>query len=85
MPATAIYSRTDGMVNWRGCALDAGQGENISVPSSHLGLLTNPIALAVLADRLAQDPHDPEPFEWSRCLSRGFLGRSGTRTRAAVA
>ncbi|MET0998530.1 MAG: alpha/beta hydrolase [Marmoricola sp.] len=89
VPATAIHSRSDGMVNWRGCALDEGDGENISVPSSHLGLLTNPISLAVLADRLAQDPQDPEPFEWSRCLSRGFLGRpdapTGTRAEPAVA
>lgn len=85
VPATAIYSRTDGMVNWRGCALDDGHGENISVLSSHLGLLTNPLALAVLADRLAQDPRDPEPFEWSRCLSRAFLWHSGTRTEASVA
>jgi pimeloyl-ACP methyl ester carboxylesterase len=73
VPATAIYSRTDGIVNWRGCALDEGEGENISVPSSHVGLLTNPLALAALTDRLAQDPLHPEPFSWSRCLRRALV------------
>ncbi len=82
VPVTAIYSRTDGIVNWRGCALDDGDGQNVSVPSSHLGLLTNPLSLAVLADRLAQDPDDPEPFDWSRCLARGFLGRPDVRPDA---
>lgn len=58
VPATAIWSRTDGIVNWRGCTLDEAEGENVAVPSSHVGLLTNPVALAALTDRLAQDP-DP--------------------------
>jgi len=75
VPVSVIYSRTDGIVNWRACALteaelDSGRGENISVPSSHVGLLTNPISLAALADRLAQDPTDWQPFSWSRCLQR---------------
>lgn len=76
VPATAVYSRTDGVVNWRGCLLGPGEGENIGVPSSHVGLLTNPLALAVLSDRLAQDPGDPQPFDWSTCLRRGFLGQA---------
>jgi pimeloyl-ACP methyl ester carboxylesterase len=75
VPVSAIYSRTDGIVNWRACALTeaelaAGPGDNISVPSSHVGLLTNPVSLAALSDRLAQDPADWQPFEWSRCLQR---------------
>jgi pimeloyl-ACP methyl ester carboxylesterase len=75
VPVSVIYSRTDGIVNWRGCALTddelgAGRGENISVPSSHVGLLTNPVSLAALDDRLAQDPADWQPFDWSRCLKR---------------
>jgi len=85
VPATSIYSRTDGIVNWRGCMLDAGEGESIAVPSSHLGLLTNPLALAVLADRLAQDTRHPAPFNWGRCLSRGFLGGPGERPEPKVA
>jgi pimeloyl-ACP methyl ester carboxylesterase len=75
VPATAIYSRTDGILNWRACTLDAGPGcENIEVPSSHIGLASNPLALAVLADRLATDPQRPEPFKWSRALWRFALG-----------
>ena len=71
VPCTAVFSKTDGIVNWRGCALDDGPGcENIAVPSSHSGLVSNPLSLAVVVDRLAQDPRDPEPFDWARCLTR---------------
>ena len=72
---TAIYSKTDGVLNWRSCALDEGERcENVSVPSSHVGLVSNPLALAAIADRLAQDPRHPEPFAWTRCLRRSVLG-----------
>ena len=75
VPATAIWSSTDGIVSWRACALDDGAGcENIGVPSSHVGLVSNPLALAALADRLATDPDRPEPFKWSRTLWRFALG-----------
>jgi pimeloyl-ACP methyl ester carboxylesterase len=74
-PCTAIFSKTDGILNWRSCELDEGEWcENIPVPSSHVGLVSNPLALAVLADRLAQDPEHPEPFEWGRCLRRSLVG-----------
>ena len=71
--STAIYSKTDGIVPWRGCALDPGdkfgpETENIAVPSSHVGLVSNPLALAAVTDRLAQDPSAPEPFSWRRVL-----------------
>ncbi|WP_372734288.1 esterase/lipase family protein [Nocardioides sp.] len=69
--STAIYSKTDGIVPWRGCALEDKDGpavENISVPSSHMGLVMNPLSLAVVTDRLAQDPAAPEPFSWRRML-----------------
>ena len=91
VPSTAIYSRTDGILNWHSCALDAPTdggpaSENIAVPSSHVGLVSNPLALAVLADRLAQDPESPATFEWGRCLKRFALGAgpSGTPARAAT-
>jgi pimeloyl-ACP methyl ester carboxylesterase len=72
---TAIYSRTDGIVPWRGCALDEGERcENVEVVSSHIGLVSNPLALAAVADRLAQDPVDPEPFEWAGCLRAAVAG-----------
>lgn len=74
VPLTVLYSRTDGMVNWRGCTAGPGeQVEDIAVPSSHAGLPSNPIALAVLTDRLAQhDAAHPVPFAWSALL-RGTL------------
>jgi pimeloyl-ACP methyl ester carboxylesterase len=75
VPCTAIFSKTEGIVNWRACALDDGEMcENIAVPSSHAGLVANPLALAALADRLAQDPSDRRPFEWRTCLRRAVLG-----------
>lgn len=71
VPVTAIFSRTDGMVPWRACLTRPDErGEDIAVPSSHAGLLTNPVSLAVLADRLAQHPDRWEPFDWARCLQR---------------
>ena len=80
VPCTAIFSKTDGILNWRGCALDEGPlTENIAVPSSHVGLVSNPLALAALDDRLAQDPHHPEPFKWSRAVWRSVLGGGPTR------
>jgi hypothetical protein len=79
VPCTAIYSKTDGILNWHSCALDPSidggpTTENIAVPSSHVGLVSNPLALAVLADRLAQDPDAPEPFAWGPCLKRFTFG-----------
>ena len=90
VPVSAIYSRTDGIVNWRACALTeaelaAGPSDNISVPSSHVGLLTNPLSLAALADRLAQDPAHWQPFDWGTCLQHAFLGRRSSPVEAAVA
>jgi pimeloyl-ACP methyl ester carboxylesterase len=78
VPCTAIYSRTDGITSWRNCVLDDGERcENIAVPSSHVGLVSNPITLAVVADRLAQDPEDIAPFGWGRAVRRSVLARVG--------
>ena len=56
VPSTALYTRCDGIVAWQSC-IDSVEGpttENISVPGSHCGLVSNPIALTVVADRLRQ-------------------------------
>jgi pimeloyl-ACP methyl ester carboxylesterase len=56
MPTTSIYSRTDGIVNWRTCLLrPSAAAENVEVYlASHVGLGVNPAVLWAVADRLAQ-------------------------------
>jgi pimeloyl-ACP methyl ester carboxylesterase len=56
VPTTSIYSRSDGVVNWRTCILrPSDTAENIEVRlASHVGLGVNAAALWALADRLAQ-------------------------------
>jgi hypothetical protein len=56
VPATAIYSRTDGIVNWRTCVLTPNHhAENIEIlGASHMALGFNAAAVWAVADRLAQ-------------------------------
>jgi pimeloyl-ACP methyl ester carboxylesterase len=56
MPATSVFSRADGVVNWRTCLLrPSAAAENIEVYlASHVGLGVNPAVLWAVADRLAQ-------------------------------
>ena len=54
VPTTSIYTRTDGIVNWKTCLnADYDNAENIEVYASHIGLGSNPSALWAVADRLA--------------------------------
>jgi pimeloyl-ACP methyl ester carboxylesterase len=64
VPTTSIYSRTDGIVNWRTCLLRASDtAENIEVHlASHVGLGVNAAALWAVADRLAQAEGQFEQF-----------------------
>jgi pimeloyl-ACP methyl ester carboxylesterase len=54
VPATAIYSKTDGIVAWQ-CSLEeaAPNTENIEVRGSHCGLGVNPQVLKIIARKLA--------------------------------
>lgn len=56
VPATSIYSRADGVVNWRTCLQrPSDTAENLEVRlASHSGLGVNAAALWAVADRLAQ-------------------------------
>jgi pimeloyl-ACP methyl ester carboxylesterase len=56
VPTTSIYSRSDGIVNWRTCILrPSATAENIEVYlASHTGMGVNAAALWAVADRLAQ-------------------------------
>ena len=67
VPATSIYSRTDGIVNWRTCVLrPSATAENIEVYlASHIGLGVNPAALWAVADRLAQAEGEFKQFDRS--------------------
>jgi dienelactone hydrolase len=67
VPTTSIYSRSDGVVNWRTCLLrPSATAENIEVHlASHIGLGVNPAALWAVADRLAQAEGQFRPFDRS--------------------
>jgi pimeloyl-ACP methyl ester carboxylesterase len=55
VPATAFYSRLDGMVAWQTCMnVPSERAENIAVRSSHIGYDHNPAVVWAIADRLAQ-------------------------------
>lgn len=64
VPATSIFSRTDGVVAWP-CSVDdvTPISENIEVYASHLGLGVHPAVLFAVADRLAQREGAWRPFE----------------------
>ena len=47
----SVYSREDGIVDWRACLLPGA--ENVEVRGSHLGMGFNPEVLRVIADALA--------------------------------
>jgi pimeloyl-ACP methyl ester carboxylesterase len=54
VPCSSIFSKTDGIVNWRSCLQDEGpERENIEVHCSHTGMGFYPDVLAIVADRLA--------------------------------
>ncbi len=63
VPATSIYSRSDGIVAWQSCLLDEGAfSENIEVRSSHCGMGHHPGVLLVIANRLAQAEGRWQPY-----------------------
>ena len=62
-PTTAIFSRTDGICNWRGTReQSSSMAESIEVDGSHSGLGHNPAAVYAIADRLAQAEGEWETF-----------------------
>jgi pimeloyl-ACP methyl ester carboxylesterase len=64
VPATAIYSRSDGIVAWQDSVepSHAAHAESIRVLSSHVGMAVHPAVLYVLAERLAQPEGQWQPF-----------------------
>ena len=64
-PATAIYSKTDGIVNWRTCTLrENDRSENIEIfCGTHAGLGVNAAVFWAIADRLSQPEGKFWPFD----------------------
>ncbi len=65
------------MARLRGRAHRAGGrlvAENVVVPSSHVGMVANPLVLDVVVDRLCQDPADWQEFSWRTALTRKWAG-----------
>lgn len=68
MPATSIYSRTDGIVNWRTSVLrPSATAENIEVYfADHIGLGVNhAVSTQAVADRLALAEGEFKQFDRS--------------------
>jgi len=65
VPTTAIYSRGDGVVNWRTTLQRNGhpRSQNIEVRGSHCGMTINPSIWYLVAERLAQPLGEWRPFE----------------------
>ncbi len=80
VPATAILSRTDGVVHWSICRAEPGpRRETLEVPSSHIGMGWHPATLWIVAQRLAQHPSEWQPLDPRHWVPRA-LG-----VRAAIA
>jgi hypothetical protein len=63
VPATSIFSRSDGIVSWRSSFQEATPyTENIEVEASHLGLGVHPAVFYAVADRLSQAEDGWAPF-----------------------
>jgi pimeloyl-ACP methyl ester carboxylesterase len=52
MVQTAIYTRHDGIVDWRYC-MTRKNGNDFEVPGTHIGMAFNPAAYSIVAERLA--------------------------------
>lgn len=52
MLQTAIYTRHDGIVDWRYCITE-DPDVDFEVPGTHIGMAFNPAAYSIVADRLA--------------------------------
>lgn len=53
MVETAIYTRHDGIVDWRYC-MTMDPEKDVEVPGTHIGMAFNPAAYSVVAERLAK-------------------------------
>ena len=67
VPNSALFSKTDGVVHWQACInhrIEAHhQAENIQVRGSHSGLGHNPQVVWIIANRLAQEETNWQPYK----------------------
>jgi pimeloyl-ACP methyl ester carboxylesterase len=74
VPSTSVYSRWDGVVDWRACLQPVtATSENVAVHAAHLGMGHDPAVLWVVADRLAQTPEGWRPFRRPTRFGLGAL------------
>jgi len=86
VPATSVYSRTDGVVSWRSCLdVDGPRSENVEVIGSHCGLGHHPAVLWVVADRLAQPEGAWGRFTACSMAAPLFASRDGVHPNGDVA
>lgn len=61
---TAVYTRTDGIVDWRYC-VTGNSDMDFEAPGTHIGMVVNPSVYAIIAKRLAaaaaSPAHSAEP------------------------
>lgn len=78
VPTTSIYSRADGVVDWR-ASLNPRTPltENIEVISTHMGMLFHPHILLAVLDRLAQPEGAWQPFAAVRYPDMQFPEAAG--------
>jgi pimeloyl-ACP methyl ester carboxylesterase len=74
VPSTSVYSRWDGVVDWRACLQPVtATSENVGVHAAHLGMGHDPAVLWVVADRLAQPKDGWRPFRRPTRFGLGAL------------
>jgi len=76
VPATSIFTRSDGVVAWQACLEQEGpERENIEVNTTHIGLGFHAPAFWAIADRLAQPDGAWTPFQPSAPVAPFFPRR----------
>lgn len=64
IPSTSIFSKTDGIANWRACVEHpAPMTDNIEVRASHSAMGYNPFVLFAIAERLSVETENWFPFD----------------------
>jgi pimeloyl-ACP methyl ester carboxylesterase len=69
---TAIYTRADGVVDWRYCRT-GDDGNDFEVPGTHVGLVYNPSVYTIIAQRLAQASASKKALSAARVRSQSRL------------